>query len=98
MRCGAAPSTNERDGDDCKSDARVRRMAGDGLCGRKTTRRRHVGACGKGEGRVWGGGVAVDWSSVALNTLLVAVPLIFMALAMAGTLLIGLSLALRLAA
>jgi hypothetical protein len=37
-------------------------------------------------------------SSVALNTLLVAVPLIYVALAMAGTLLIGLSLALRLAA
>lgn len=37
-------------------------------------------------------------SSVALNTLLVAVPLIFMALAMAGTLLIGVSLALRPAA
>lgn len=37
-------------------------------------------------------------SSVAMNTLLVAVPLIFMALAMAGTLLIGVSLALRPAA
>jgi hypothetical protein len=35
---------------------------------------------------------------VALNTLLVTVPLIYVALAMAGTLLIGLSLALRLAA